>query len=1137
MKKIKNYIIEKLNLGNKYYQKTNDYFNAYMIKEDYLNSDKTIFVVLPNLYEAQKYYDYLNQIIESDYVLFYPVDQILTTIMALGSHEFQSERLYTIKKLLSKDKFIVVTTLDGILMRQLKPNDYKNSILTLKVNDEYNIDSLVNYLVNSGYVHEYTVENPGTFSVRGGIVDIFTRDNTNPIRLDFFDNLLESIKIFDVETQRSFGTINEIEIAPLHELFYTSKMKDDAIKRINKHFEKFTLSSKEQQRLNIDIEKISNRTNLSMLNIYIPFFNVEETSILDFSDNKKIYVIDEYKMITNENQKADDLETYAHTMDGKAFLSLGYLIDYKKQINKSDINIDNLGILHKDAYSLDVMDVNNYRGNLAMLYFDLVNTFKGYKLFLNDNTNSKEVREIKSYLKDKAYEDYEFIDEDIIGSFVINEEKIIYLNEESVFGNKKSRRAKYRSVLNQSTKIRHVEELEVGDYVVHYEFGIGKYMGLKTMDLSGIKRDYLYIIYKDNESLYVPMEQIDLILKYSSNDGVVPQLSKMGGRQWKNTKAAVKKKIKDLSDRLLKLYALREEAVGYAYSSDNETQIEFENDFKYELTKDQAKSIKRVKEEMMKPKPMDVLIIGDVGFGKTEVALRAAFKAVLDGKQVLYLVPTTVLARQHYYTFKERFEKFGATVELMSRFVSKKQQTETIKNLKKGFVDVVIGTHRLLSKDIEFANLGLLVIDEEQRFGVIHKERIKEIKVNVDTLTLSATPIPRTLQMTMLGLKDLETIETPPLNRYPVQTYVVRREDALVKEAIRREIARGGQVFYLYNKVEDMELMVLKIQKLVPEAKIVFGHGKMSKDQLERTISEFIDHEYDILVSTTIIETGIDIPNTNTLIIHDADRLGLSQLYQIRGRVGRSDKIAYAYLMYDGYKDLSDEAYKRLRTLEDFTELGSGYKIAMKDLSIRGAGDILGSEQSGFIDSVGLEMYLQLLDEVLNDKEELKPLEEVTDVYANRSIDKEYIDEDSVRIEIHKKVSKLNNLNDLNDLKEELEDRFGTLNVDLLTYMYEKLLKKLFYRIGVYKVSHSKGAVLLVINKEKSNEIDGVKLFEVSNKFKYKVNLGYLKDEIQIKVDYPNASEHWIYIVVRLLEAYYEGINKNNQLMFKEEKK
>lgn len=1118
-------IIDIKKINHKYFKNSNDIYNIHLIKEDFKTSDSSIFVTLPNLYEAQKYYDYLNNALDKDSVLFYPVDQMLTTLMALGSFEFQSERLYTLKKLLTGDKFIVVTTMDGLKTRQLKPIDYTNSILRVQKGNTYEIETVVNYLVNSGYVNSYIVENPGTFSVKGGIIDIFLRDSNNPYRLDFFDNYLESIKVFDVESQRSFANIEYLEITPLHELFYTKEMLLNAIDNINNSILNKVLSKEEHQRLQLDLINLEERSKLSTLNVYIPFFNKNKTTVLDFAKDYKLYVIDEHKIDLNEKQKLDDLNSFKQTMHGDYYSKIPYYLDYKEVINLASVNIDNLGIKHLDGYNLNVSDATKYNNNLDLLYYELTNTYKNYDInFVIGSENNKKT--IKEYLDEHNFNNYKFADLSNLGSYIDHNNKVLYLDENSIFNKKGIQKANYRSVLNQTTKVRNVDDLEVGDFVVHYDFGIGQYMGLKTMDLSNIKKDYLTIIYKDNESLYVPIDQISLILKYSTKEGVTPELSKMGSKKWSNTKLSVKKKIVELKDRLLNLYALRDEAVGYAFDKDNEMQKSFEQDFLYDLTLDQEKSINKTKELMEKPLPMDLVLIGDVGFGKTEVALRAAFKAVLSGKQVLYLVPTTILARQHYYTFKERFEKYGGIVKLMNRFVGRKEQNKTIEQLKTGYVDVVIGTHRLLSKDIEFKDLGLFVIDEEQRFGVLHKERIKEIKVNVDTLTLSATPIPRTLQMTMMGIKDLATIETPPLNRYPVQTYVVPRDDALTKEAIRREIARGGQTFYLYNKVDDIELIVLKLQRLVPEAKITFAHGKMSKVQMENTIKDFIDHEYDILVATTIIETGIDIPNTNTLIIHDADKLGLSQLYQIRGRVGRSDKIAYAYLMYERNKSLNDEAFKRLKALEEFTELGSGYKIALKDLSIRGAGDILGSEQSGFIDSVGFEMYMQLLDEVLHDKPELKVDTDNNNAYTNQTINESYVRKDSIRIEIHKKISKLNSIKDLFDLKNELEDRFGKLDEDLLVYMYEKLYNKLSSKLGVYKTNRFKDGFEMIMNKEVSNNLDGQILFEFISKYEDDISLKYVKEEVSIKVKLKNNDAHWLIFATNFLESYKNVLKK-----------
>ncbi len=1074
-----------------FFKSSTDTYNAYLSIIDFLENKNTVFVVTPNLYEAQKYYDAISQIVDSEDVLFYPADQTLTSIMALGSPEFKSERLYTLKMLMTGKPFIVVTTLQGLCQRQLTAKDYEKSVKKLDKDAVYDMDKLVQFLVYSGYARSYTVEKPGEFSLRGHILDVFTLNNSQPYRLDFFDNVLDQIKVFDVETQRSFASLESIEIAPMNELFYTDQMKQEAISKITSFFAKMTLSDREQEKLNRDIESIEMRTKLDGLTIYMPFFNPIETTLLDFSTNKKIYMIDVHKMRVNEIAIESDLQTYATTMNGDHFLKIPFRVSLEKQLKQNHIEIDNFGLNSPvDAYDLGVSTVNNYQGNLPLMHMDIKDIPDSYQIIFC--VSSKHYyKEIETFLIDKRINfsttmnekpGVILLDYSSHGSFLSKHDQLLVIDESQLFSYRIRPAIRYRSVLNQSTKIRRIEDLTVGDFVVHYDYGIGQYVGLKTMELSGEKRDYLHIIYANDEVLYVPMDQIDMVLKYSSHDGMHPKLSKLGGKQWSKTKASVRMRIKDLSDRLIELYAKRQQSVGFAFNKDSEMQALFERDFIYETTKDQEKAIIETKHDMESERPMDRLICGDVGFGKTEVALRAAFKAVLNQKQVLYLVPTTVLARQHYYTFKERFDKYGANVALLSRFVKPKKQKETIEKLKKGYVDVVIGTHRLLSKDVKYKDLGLLIIDEEQRFGVEHKEKIREIKVNVDTLTLSATPIPRTLQMSMMGLKDLTMIETPPRNRYPVQTYVVERQEALIKEAITRELARGGQVFYLFNSVQGIEGMVFKLQKLVPEARICYAHGQLNRDQLENVLSEFIDHQYDILVSTTIIETGVDIPNTNTLIIHDADKLGLSQLYQIRGRVGRSDRIAYAYLLYDAYRNINDEAKKRLSAIQDFTALGSGFKIAMRDLSIRGAGDVLGSEQSGFIDSVGIELYMKLLEEAVTGISFEKPKDtQIEEVFAPRHVDPNYVSQDGVRIEIHKRIAELNRVSDVEDLKNELTDRFGALDADLLLYMYEKLFKKLSSKIGVHRTIVESNQVTLVLSMDASQKIDGKKLFDKAN--------------------------------------------------------
>ena len=1111
-----------------FFKSSTDTYNAYLAALDFLENQQTVFVVTSNLYEAQKYYDTLSQIIDIEDVLFYPADQTLTSMMALGSPEFKSERLYTLKMLMSGKPFVVVTTLQGICQRQLTPLDYQNSVKRLIKGQQYELNNLVQYLVYSGYSRAYTVEKPGEFSLRGHILDIYTLNHDQPYRLDFFDVVLDQIKVFDVETQRSSAEIESIEIAPMNELFYTDQIKNDALKRIKQFFMDRNLSEREQEKLNQDIESIDMRRKLDGLGIYMPFFNEEETTVLDFSQNKKIYMIDVNKMKINEEAIDSDLKTYATTMNGYHFLSIPFRVPLARQLNQTHIEIDNFGLNSPEkAIDLGVSSTNNYQGNLALFHLDIKDIIDSYHIILCVQSKHYHT-EATSFLNEKLinfdttlskHPGVYLLNQSSFGSFMSKTDKILLLDESQLFSLKMRPAIRYRSVLNQATKIRRVEDLTVGDFVVHYDYGIGQYVGLKTMELSKEKRDYLHIIYANDEALYVPMDQIDMVLKYSSHDGMHPKLTKLGGKQWSKTKASVRMKIKDLSDRLIQLYAKRQQSVGFSFAKDTDMQVAFERDFQYTTTKDQERAIIDTKHDMELERPMDRLICGDVGFGKTEVALRASFKAVLNQKQVLYLVPTTVLARQHYYTFKDRFEKYGANIALLSRFISPKKQKETLEHLKKGYVDVVIGTHRLLSGDVKFKDLGLLIIDEEQRFGVEHKEKIREIRVNVDTLTLSATPIPRTLQMSMMGLKDLSMIETPPLNRYPVQTYVVERHEALVKEAITREIARGGQVFYLFNQVLGIEGMVYKLQKLVPEARIAYAHGQMNKDQLENVLSDFIDHEYDVLVSTTIIETGVDIPNTNTLIIHDADKLGLSQLYQIRGRVGRSDRIAYAYLLYDAHKNINDEAKKRLNAIQDFTALGSGFKIAMRDLSIRGAGDVLGSEQSGFIDSVGIELYMKLLEEAITGVSLDKPKETAIDeIFAARHVDPNYVSQDSVRIEIHKRIAELNRFSDVEDLRTELQDRFGALDADLLLYMYEKLFKKLSAKLGVHKTIVETNQVTLVLSLEASQKMNGTKLFDKANAFSSQVRLNYMKGHIQVVMIIKNEKRHWLYLYDQFLD-------------------
>ncbi len=1109
---------------------TNDAYNMTLIASDFLANDDTIYVVLPNLYLAQLYYDGLSLLLEDNDVLFYPSDEILTSLLALTSIEFKIERIYAIGSLLEGKKKIVVTHQTGAIRKNHSTNKWILSTKEIKQADYLDQKEFIDYLVNHGYKREYTVIKTGEFSIKGDIIDIFPIGSESPYRIYTGFDEVEKIKLFKPDTQITFGEVSSIKILPMNELFFSDEEKELVIDEIETFFSKKVLSELESKKLNTDLDQLYQRQNLDGLSFYMPFFKDSNHTIFDFTEHKKIYFIDKYKMSKNQDRMLLDLEEYVKTYKGRNFLDIPFYFSLEDLYNYPHIEISGftrVGIVND--VGIHARDAITYQGNYEAFIDRVLKEPHTYMIGLSQPSRYEKLKELLENKNITYVVNPDEIKKDIVNilypeqllPFDLVKHGLVVLSESDIFDYKNNKRKiRYKSVMSEAVKISSIEELKTGDYVVHYDYGIGQYLGIKEMELSGVIKDYLHIAYEGTDYLYIPVDQIDKVLRYSSKDGHEPKLTKLGTNQWNNTKKKVKSKLKDISDKLIALYKEREHAVGYEFIQDNDMQKAFEANFEFDETIDQLKSIEAVKRDMESKKPMDRLLIGDVGYGKTEVAMRAAFKAVVSDKQVAYLVPTTVLARQHFYAFKKRFESFGVTVELLSRFVSQREQTDILERLRKGLVDVVIGTHRLLSKDIKFKDLGLLIIDEEQRFGVEHKERIKEMKVNIDCLSLSATPIPRTLQMALMGIKDLSMIETPPLNRYPIQTYVVERQDAIIKEAIERELSRAGQVFYLYNKVSDIELVVKKLEYLVPDAKITFAHGKMSKDKIEDVITDFIDRKFDVLVSTTIIETGIDIPNTNTLLIHDADTLGLSQLYQIRGRVGRSDKIAYAYLMYARHKVMTEDAMKRLKTIQDFTELGSGFKIAMRDLSIRGAGDILGGEQSGFIDTVGIEMYLRLLEETMDEQQGIKkpePKEEKDLVLSNRHISSDYIDNDEVRVAIHKRISGLNTLNDVKNLQIELEDRFGKVDDELIIYMYEKVFKKLCAKLGVEKTIKSTTEVTLVLSIESTETINGESLFLYASEVDANIKLSYLHDRIHISMLLDQNNKHYLYRFIEYL--------------------
>lgn len=1096
-----------------------------------------LLIVTPNIYQAEKVYDELSRFL-GDNLLFFPQDEFLTTEMLAMSREFKLERIHTIQKIIEIKRPIVVTNTTGYVKKILPKKAWKQASISLKKDQLIKQDLLLQKLVYLGYERVDGIEEQGQFSLRGSIFDIYPLNEDHPLRIDFFDDEIDSIRTFDLETQRSKIHINEAIIYPMYELFYSDEEFRDIKNQVEQKITQLSFDEETVEKIKEELLLLEYHQDLDKLGRYASFLYDKLETITDYLGKHKVLYFELEKIKDHYHGVIEDIKDWYETSNDYPKLGFDLVADMNMIYHSQEITFEALSRTtnHKQEFVIRSKEPIPYQNNLHMAIKDIkkqIDYTTVIVAFENDKKRANFIELIDQKLPFTVIGQSDQIEENKLNLMVEKETipidffdvNTIILNETSLFHQRETKKAKYRSSLKDTKKITSVEELKKGDYIVHYEYGIGRFLGVETMTVGELTNDYIYIQYKGDDALYIPVENIHLIQKYVASEGLKPKLHKLGSGEWAKTKQRVRKKVKDIADKLIKLYAAREEAQGFAYSQDTELQRDFEAEFPYQETEDQLKAIEDVKKDMEATQPMDRLLCGDVGYGKTEVALRAAFKAVLDNKQVAYLAPTTVLARQHYYTFKERLDHHGIKVELLNRFVTPAHQKRTLKRLKEGSVDIVIGTHRLLSKDVGFLDLGLLIIDEEQRFGVEHKEIIKEMRVNVDVLSLSATPIPRTLQMAIMGVKSMSLLETPPKNRYPIQTYVLERKDAIIRDAIERELSRNGQTFYLYNRVEDIGVVTAKLKRLVPDAKIGYAHGKMNRKKLEEVIEDFLNKEYDVLVSTTIIETGIDIPNANTLLIHDADMLGLSQLYQIRGRVGRSDRIAYAYLMYKKQKQLTEEAVKRLRVIKEFTELGSGFKIAVRDLSIRGAGDILGTEQSGFMDSVGIDLYLDMLKDEIEVQQGNEPTEKepttIPSVKVNVSkfIPNEYIASDDIKIAIHKKIAKIESMDEIQTLVDELNDRFGKPSKELELYMYEKLFEYLAKQKGIERIRETKNNVFFMFCEEASANINGEVLFTKANDISKYIRFTYKNKKIQVIIDTIKLPTHYLYTITRLLEV------------------
>ena len=1088
---------------------------------------KKVCLISQDRARARKAYEDIESISDENCV-YYPEKDVFFYDRDSKSKENTKKRLEAMAEIASGRANIVVTTLNALTAKISRPEIFGSYKISIEVGQVVNLDDLPNKLVEMGYERFPSVEGLGQFSIRGSIIDIGTQDAN--YRIELFDDEVDSIRSFEIESQRSLDKLEEIIIYPIEDLILREDEKEKIAERIKKDISKTKLEGKEKDRLSEKflryVDRLENQETIINKDLILPYVDQDQVgSFLDYLDDF-IFLIEEPSRIVEREEELETSngEKFAILIENgevtKAHEKTFY--NYKDIIDKlNEKTLITFNALLKPPKMFNPQDIVNIKVKSVTNYMSKIKLFKedldyygnnNFKVILLGATE-KRAKRLFDHLVDLGYSPHlakNTKNEKITSNIVVttgalndgiefSDSKTVVINYSEIYGSfskKKKKKVPKKKALN-------FEDLKIGDYVVHEAHGVGKYVGTTRLEVSGIQKDYILIEYGGEDKLFLPIEALDSIYKYVQEGKRPPKVNKLNSLDWKKKKARAKKSIDDMADELIKLYATRENTKGFAFSEDSQYQREFEDAFIYEETSGQLKSTEEIKEDMEKTSPMDRLLCADVGYGKTEVALRAAFKAILDGKQVAILVPTTILAQQHYNTIKERFKNFPVGVGLLSRFRSKKDQKMDLEGLKDGNIDIIVGTHRLLSKDVKFKDLGLLIIDEEQRFGVRHKEKLRMLKENVDTLTLTATPIPRTLQMSMIGIRDMSVIEDPPEERFPVETYVLEYNNLMVREAILKEIERGGQVYFLYNKVSNMENKLLELRKLVPEATFSMANGQMTEKALEDTMIDFIEGNVDVLVCSTIIETGMDVPNANTMIITDSNRLGLSQLYQLRGRIGRSSRIAYAYFTYDRSTSISEVAQKRLQAIKEFTEFGSGHKIAERDLEIRGSGSILGSRQSGHIEKIGYDLYMKYLKDAVMKLKGLDVEEEIEttiDLKLDSFIPKDYIADDKTRLEIYKKISVLTTEEEYSDLVDELIDRFSDFPDEVSNLMDIALLKNKAQRAKVSSILERRGEYRVRVE----GEVPLPAIMEINNEFEnISYSMGNDNEIILTKLKYP----------------------------------
>ncbi|EHZ34916.1 transcription-repair coupling factor [Streptococcus pneumoniae 2070109] len=1095
-------------------------------------------VLLTSTYgEAEGLVSDLISILGEELVYPFLVDDAPMVEFLMSSQEKIISRVEALRFLTdSSKKGILVCNIAASRLILPSPNAFKDSIVKISVGEEYDQHAFIHQLKENGYRKVTQVQTQGEFSLRGDILDIFEISQLEPCRIEFFGDEIDGIRSFEVETQLSKENKTELTIFPASDMLLREKDYQRGQSALEKQISK-TLSPILKSYLEEILSSFHQKQSHADSRKFLSLCYDKTWTVFDYIEKDTPIFFDDYQKLMNQYEVFErDLAQYftEELQNSKAFSDMQYFSDIE-QIYKKQSPVTFFSNLQKGLGNLKFDKIYQFNQYPMQEFFNQFSFLKeeierykkmDYTIILQSSNSmgSKtledmlEEYQIKLDSRDKTSickESVNLIEGNLRHGFHFVDEKILLITEHEIFQKKLKRRFRRQHVSN-AERLKDYNELEKGDYVVHHIHGIGQYLGIETIEIKGIHRDYVSVQYQNGDQISIPVEQIHLLSKYISSDGKAPKLNKLNDGHFKKAKQKVKNQVEDIADDLIKLYSERSQLKGFAFSADDDDQDAFDDAFPYVETDDQLRSIEEIKRDMQASQPMDRLLVGDVGFGKTEVAMRAAFKAVNDHKQVVILVPTTVLAQQHYTNFKERFQNFAVNVDVLSRFRSKKEQTATLEKLKNGQVDILIGTHRVLSKDVVFADLGLMIIDEEQRFGVKHKETLKELKKQVDVLTLTATPIPRTLHMSMLGIRDLSVIETPPTNRYPVQTYVLEKNDSVIRDAVLREMERGGQGYYLYNKVDTIVQKVSELQELIPEASIGYVHGRMSEVQLENTLLDFIEGQYDILVTTTIIETGVDIPNANTLFIENADHMGLSTLYQLRGRVGRSNRIAYAYLMYRPEKSISEVSEKRLEAIKGFTELGSGFKIAMRDLSIRGAGNLLGKSQSGFIDSVGFELYSQLLEEAIakrngnaNANTRTKGNAELI-LQIDAYLPDTYISDQRHKIEIYKKIRQIDNRVNYEELQEELIDRFGEYP-DVVAYLLEiGLVKSYLDKVFVQRVERKDNKITIQFEKVTQRLFLAQDYFKALSVTNLKAGIAENKGLMELVFDVQNKKDYEI---------------------------